>query len=296
MSQSPVETRRAKALVKGRAWIVLAAILWSSSALFAKATIFHDWPLESRGMILAFWRALFAGLLLIPAVRQPRWNVRLVPMALCFAGMNATYLSAMTLTTAANAIWLQCTAPLWIFVATTLFGIEACNRRDLLPLVCSVCGVALILSQEIQGEQHTGVALGLASGVFYAGVVMSVRALRTENSAWLVALNHLVAAGALLPYTLYRGLSPSLEQLAVLAAFGLLQMGLPYVLFARGLKTVTSQEATLIGLLEPVLVPMWAYAVWGEATAWWTIAGGGMILVGLLVRYWPQPTDDLREA
>jgi drug/metabolite transporter (DMT)-like permease len=286
--QGPQIDRRAK-LFEGRICIVMAAILWSSSGLFAKATIFHDWPPESRGMMLAFWRALFAGLLLAPAVRKPRWNVRLAPMTLSFAGMNATYLSAMTLTTAANAIWLQCTAPLWIFLATMLFGIEAFNRRDLFPLACGLCGVALILSHELQGQQQAGVALGLTSGLFYAGVVMSVRSLRSENAAWLVALNHLVAAAVLLPYAIYRGLAPSPEQFAVLAAFGLLQMGIPYVLFARGLRSVTSQEATLIGLLEPVLVPLWAYAAWGEVTAWWTIGGGGLILVGLLVRYWPRP-------
>lgn len=274
--------------MSGKWWIVLAAVMWSTSGLFAKATIFDDWPRESRGMLLAFWRALFAGLLLAPAIRQPRWNVRLVPMTLCFALMNATYLSAMTLTTAANAIWLQCTAPLWIFLATVLWGVDRFNRRDAFPLVCGLCGVALILSFEMQGQQQTGVALGLASGVWYAGVVLSVRALRGENSTWLVTLNHLVAAAALLPFVLYQGRAPSAAQLAVLAAFGLFQMGIPYVLFARGLKSISSQEATLIGLLEPVLVPVWVYLVWGELTAWWTLTGGGMILVGLAVRYWPQ--------
>src|SRR5688572_15203896 len=172
----------------GRLLILAAALLWSSSALFAKAPLFDDWPLESRGMVLAFWRALFAGALIVPAVRQPRLRWRMLPMVVCFALMNGTYLTAMTLTTAANAIWLQSTAPLWIFVAGALLGTDVFNRRDLVPLGCGLMGIALILSFEIYGQARAGIACGLMSGICYAGVVLSIRTLREENSAWLIAL------------------------------------------------------------------------------------------------------------
>lgn len=236
-------------------------------------------------MLLAFWRALFAGTLILPAVRQPRLRWGLAPMAVCFALMNATYLSAVVLTKAANAIWLQSTAPLWIFLAGAVFKTGDFNRRDLTPLVCGLAGVAMILTFEIQGQAHAGIACGLASGVCYAGVVLSIRRLREENSAWLVAVNHLVAAAAIFPYVVYAGIWPSPAQLAVVAAFGFFQMGLPYVLFARGLKSVSSQEASLITLLEPVLMPIWVYLAWAEQPDWWTLLGGGLILIGLVIRY-----------
>ena len=123
------------------------------------------------------------------------------------------------------------------------------------------------------------------SGICYAGVVLSIRTLRAENSAWLVALNHLFSASVLFIYVVYAGIWPSPLQLAVLAAFGFVQMGLPYLLFARGLQGVTSQEASLITLLEPVLVPVWAFLAWREQPAWWTLAGAGLILAGLIARY-----------
>src|SRR5688500_13454706 len=106
--------------VSGGMLIAIAAILWSSSGIFVKATTFSSWPIESRGVLLAFWRAFFAGLLILPVVRTMRTNRWLLPMAIAFALMNVCYLRSMTLTTAANAIWLQSTAPWWVFVIGTV--------------------------------------------------------------------------------------------------------------------------------------------------------------------------------
>jgi drug/metabolite transporter, DME family len=114
--------------------------------------------------------------------------------------------------------------------------------------------------------------------------VVQLRNLRSENSAWLVTVNHLVAAALLLPFVIYNGAWPSVSQLPVLAAFGFVQMGLPYVFFAKGLQTATSQEATGLGLLEPLLLPIWVYLVWHEQPAWWTVVGGALILISLVLR------------
>ncbi len=281
------ELRRSsrQAAFRGRLWIVLAAVMWSSSGLFAKAPIFESWPPETRGILLAFWRALFAGLLLLPAVRRPQWDVKLIPLCASFAIMNVSYLSAMTLTTAANAIWLQSTAPWWVFLAGVAFFREPFSRLERVPLVIGGVGLAIILWFEVQGQAQAGVAWGLVSGLSYAGVVISLRALRGQDSVWLVAVTHLVTATLIFPYVLYLNVWPSAVQLPVLAAFGMLQMALPYVFFARGLKSITSQEATAIGLLEPLLLPMWVYIAWSEVPDTSTLVGGGLILAGLILRY-----------
>lgn len=276
---------RAPSALAGRMWIVAAAVLWSSSGLFAKAPTFAAWPVDSRGVLLAFWRALFAGLLLIPLVRRPRWDVKLIPLCATFAAMNVTYLSAMTLTTAANAIWLQSTAPWWIFLAGVLLLREPFARSERTALVVGGLGMAIILWFEVQGQARSGVLCGLVSGITYAGVVMSLRALRSHDSVWLIVVSHLATAAVMLPYVAWLDIWPSSGQWPVLAGFGLLQMAVPYVFFARGLRTVTAQEATVIGLLEPLLLPVWVYFAWSEAPAPWTIVGGGLILAGLILRY-----------
>jgi drug/metabolite transporter (DMT)-like permease len=278
----------APSLTSARLLVLAAATLWSTSGFFAKAPYFARWP----GPALAFWRAAFACVVLWPLVRRPQWSWKLLPMVAVFAGMNYTYLTAMEKGSAANAIWLQCTAPVWVL----LFGVfafgERAIRRDWLLVAFAAAGVGIILFFELQGEGLEAVAWGLASGVFYAGVVLSLRNLRAQESAWLAALNHLVTALVLAPIALERYWSPSSGaplptgiQWPLLAAFGIFQMGLPYVLFTRGLRSIPGHEATGIGLMEPILVPVWVWLAWGDKPAWWTLVGGGLILVGLAIRY-----------
>jgi DME family drug/metabolite transporter len=268
-----------------RLGVVVAALMWSTSGLFAKAPLF-DWPTADRGLIQAFWRAAFAAAVLLPMIRRPKWNIRLVPMTLCFTVMSVTYLTAMARTTAANAIWLQATSPWWAFLLAVLLFHEPVARRDLVTLCFGILGVGTILVFElaIHPQDKAGVLCGLAAGVSYACVVLFMRRLREHGSAWLIALNHLVAAAVMLPWVIRVGIRPTPAQLAVLACFGIFQMAIPYVLVSRALRTISSQEAIGICLIEPVLTPVWVL-VWGEVPAMWTVAGASLILVGLVLRY-----------
>ncbi len=280
----------------GKAWIVAAAVLWSTSGLFVKSTMFLDWPSDARGVRLAFWRALFAGLLLIPAVRRPRLRLLMAPMVICFAGMNMTYLSAMTLGTAANAIWLQNTAPLWVMLYGVAVHKEPFTRRNAVSAACLVVGLLTIFVPGLRGESPAGVLLGLAAGGFYACVVLFLRAMRNEDGAWLVVLNHLGAAAIIAPFTLaYASDWPSAPQFATLVLFGLFQMGLAYLCFSRGLRSVSGSDAALLALVEPLLVPLWAYLVARELPSGTTALGAGMILLGLLYQVMfstrPRPTS-----
>jgi drug/metabolite transporter (DMT)-like permease len=202
---------------------------------------------------------------------------------------------AMTTTTEANAIWLQYTAPALVLVVGVFFLGERAVRADYLMMTLSLAGVCLIVFFECraatkQNYSAQGVFWGLAAGVTFAGVILSIRALRDVNSAWVVALCHLCAAAALAPAIVSQAAWPSRPVLAWVAAFGLFQLGLPYLLFAHGTRSVSGHEAAFIGLLEPLLVPIWAFVFWHNSPSYtppaiWTLFGGGMILVGLILRY-----------
>lgn len=290
----------------GRFLIIAAAILWSCSGLFAKAPIFDQWPTESRGNLLVFWRAAFASLVLVFLIRKVTWTWRLVPGCLLFATMNWSFLGAMVYGEAALAIWLQYTAPVWVFLGSWLLFRETPKPRDWLLLAFATVGVAIILISQSGTGGSGGLLLGLVAGVTFSGVVLSLRWMRDVDSAWIIFLYHAVTAVLFAPYLFQSQIYPSGQQWIYLFCFGAIQMGIPYVLFARGLRSVTSHEAAGISLLEPILVPVWVFVAWHshaeyEAPEWSTLVGGGLILAGLLLRYFrtsakledekPSPVD-----
>jgi drug/metabolite transporter, DME family len=268
-------------LSQARLLVLAAALMWSTSGFFVKSPYLAGWT----GPALAFWRAAFACLVLWPMVRRPRWDWRLIPMTLLFAGMNYSYLTAMVTGTAANAIWLQCTAPVWVLLVGVFVFHERAVWRDWLMVAFTTIGVGIIIFYESRGVALAAVGWGLISGVFYAGVVLSLRQLRGFDAVWLAALNHLVTAIALAPWA-FSGLQfPSGIQWVFLAGLGIFQMAIPYVLFAHSLRRIPGHEATAIGLIEPLLVPAWTYLAWGDQPAPWTFVGGAFILAGLTIRY-----------
>lgn len=295
---SPSDTEAvAPGKLAGRLCVLAAALMWSSSGLFVKQALFDGWPRECRGMLFAFWRAAFAAAVLLPMIRRPRASPLLAPLALCFMLMNVTFLTSMARTTAANAIWLQSTYPWWVLVfSVVLFG-QPIARRELVPLAFGAAGVGMILFCELvpsgaasaaasaPTRDALGVACGAASGVCYAAVVVLMWRLSSHDPAWLVSLNHAVTALVLLPWVARLGYWPTPDQLVVLAAFGVFQMAIPYLLLIRGLRAIGSQEAAAIGLVEPVLLPVWVLLAGLETPKWWTIAGASLILAGLVLRY-----------
>jgi len=277
----------------GRICVLLAATLWSTSGFFAQAPYFESWPVEHRGVMLAFWRAVVATCLLAPLVRRVSWSWIMPLMLASFAAMNYTFLSALTLTSAANAIWLQFISPVWVFVIGVFFLGESRHPRDWMLITLAGSGVLFIIGFESQGEAIAGVIHGLLSGVTLAGVILCLRQLREHDTAWLIVLNHAVCAVLFLPYVAAVGVWPEGVQWPLLIGFGAVQMGIPYVLFARGLRSLSGHEASGIGLIEPILVPLWVFLAWRHSEsyappAWWTFVGGGLILTGLLLRYGPR--------
>ncbi len=197
----------------------------------------------------------------------------------------------------ANAIWFQNMAPVWVMLVSVYFLKEKSSRADWWMLGLCTVGVLLILVFELSNSaQQTNVysaILGLLSGVLYAGVVLSLRWLRDEDSAWLVVLNFTMTAVVMAPLVLVSARLPHGTTWLVLIGFGMFQMGLPYLLFAHGLRRIPGHIASLLTLLEPILLPVWIYVAWGnspdyEPPRWWTIVGGGLILSGLCVRFLPQ--------
>jgi drug/metabolite transporter (DMT)-like permease len=298
---SPPSVAGNSSLVRGRLCIAAAAVLWSLSGAFTKlltrpTVLGLDTP-ELPPLLIAFGRVFFAGLVLVPALRPRDFSFRplMLAMVLCFAVMNALFVSAMAMGTAANAILLQYTAPMWMYLASVWLLGEPADRRSSVTLAIGLAGIAVIVWGGWQEAQLLVIAIALGSGLTYAGVVIFLRVLRSASPNWLTVLNHLGGALALVPVLWAVGTGmPAPRQVAFLAVFGAVQMGLPYWLMARGLRVVSPQEAGAITLLEPLLNPVWAFLVAPETEtpSAYTLAGGACILGALVWRYWPRRRPD----
>jgi drug/metabolite transporter, DME family len=281
-------------LTQGRLCIATAAVLWSLSGAFTKLltkVMVQDYDFDNvQPLQIAFYRVLFAGLVLVPGLRRANLAFRppMLAMALIFAAMNALFVTALAEGTAANAILLQYTAPMWMYLASIFLLGERADRRSTIALVLGMFGIAVIIVGGWDGGQLRTILIALGSGVTYAGVLIFLRALRGLSPLWLTVWNHLLGALVLVPFIWGQPL-PRWEQYVVLFLFGSVQMGLAYWLVARGLRVVSPQEAGAITLLEPLLNPVWAYLVWPktETPPLVTYLGGALILGALAWRYWP---------
>lgn len=278
---------RSTSAIRGRLFVFSAAIFWSFGGLFAKS-------LALDPLTIAFYRSFFAGLVLIPLVPRARRVIRpaMIPLAINFGVMTGLYLGSMKTTTAANAIFLQCTSTVWTIPLSLMFLRDRPDRRSLAGIGLAAIGIIAILLYGYDGRPNEGqgIALGLASGVGYAIVTIGLRGCRDLDPIWLSSVNNLggsLALGAWILATRGAIVVPSTPHLLLLAAFGTIQMAIPYALFARGLREIDAPEASLIGLTEPVLNPIWVQLFVGESPAPATMVGGAFLLAGVAARYLP---------
>lgn len=279
---------------RSRLMIVVAAILWSSSGFFAKAPWFTDWPEETRGVALTFWRSVFAALAVLPFVRRPCFRFAMVPMSLSFTAMTYSFIVAMVAGSETTTIWLQYVGPAWVAIAGLLGIGDRPRASDGLMILLSLSGIGVIAVMESlhAGDQLvTGpVALALFSGIMYAGVVLSIRHLRGVDVAWIGLVNHGMSILLLAPLVLGKAPLPHGFQWLALMLFGSLQLAVPYMLFAWAMREVESNESALLTLIEPVVVPVWTFVAWRhhpqyEFPRWWTLVGAFLIALGFIWRY-----------
>lgn len=298
---------------QARLCLVLAAVLWSLGSLFNRLmrepTSLELYEPHLTSLQIAAFRGFFAGIVMVPLLRRRDVQFRpaMLGMVLLFATMIGLFLSAQDNGAAANAIFLQNTAPFWVYVIGVYFLGDSATPRGTQAILLGLAGAIVIvaggwprdLPAEQQGKEITNLLMGAFSGFFYGGVILFLRALRDFNPAWLVLLNQLGSAVFLALFVLastgptawWEWLTmPSARQVAFLAVFGTVQMAIPYWLFSRGLRSIPSQEAGLITLLEPLLNPVWAYLITPEQDRPTTpmIVGGTLILIALIWRYMPR--------
>src|SRR5215472_2964134 len=275
--------------VRNRLQLVAAALLFSTGGAAIKSATLTGWQVAGfRSGVAAL--ALLAGL---PEARRG-WSWRLIPVSAAYAATLLLFVLATRLTTAANAIFLQSTAPLYLLLLGPWLLRERVRRADVIYVLVLLAGMTLLFAGTEQAvatapDPRRGKLLGAASGLAWALTVsgLSWLARTGEHGAAIatVALGNVLAFLSALPLALPVK-ADSVDDLAVILYLGIVQIGLAYFLVTRAIRFVPAFQATAILLVEPVMNPVWTWLIHGERPGHWPLAGGAVILSATFVNTW----------
>lgn len=264
-------------MLRSRLLLLAAAALMSTAGAAMKLC-------GLSGLQIAGGRSLVAGLFLLAAVPEARRRptARVALAVASYAAMVILFTLANKLTTAANAIFLENSAPLWVLLLSPALLSERAGRGELLAVPVYALGLALFFLDELSPGQVAGTLVALAAGLAYALCIIGLRMARDEGPVALVLGNLLAAVVALPAWPAGPAVRPL--DLLLLGYLGVFQLGLAYLALVRGIVRVPALEASLLVLLEPVLNPIWTYLLAGERPGPWALAGGGVVMAATIWR------------
>jgi len=269
---------------RGALLVLAAALLWSTGGLGIKAI--PDPPLK-----VAFYRSAVAAVVLLLAFRPRvfKTSPRFLGAIASYTACLITFVVATKWTSAANAIFLQYSGVAWVLLASPFVLKEPFKARDAAAVACAFAGMALFFVGKFQSGGR-GDVVALASGVFFASLVMLLRSERGLAAEAAVAWGNVLTAVVLLPFVA-GDLSLRAESAAVLGLLGSVQLAGAYILFVKGIKHVTATQASLVGMAEPIANPIWVYLFLGEKPSGWAVAGGIVVLAAIAWRTLAAPPE-----
>ena len=241
--------------------MTICAVLWSIAGIFIKL-------IDMNPFVIAGFRSLFAAAAVIVymAVSRQRFvlkkNTWISGILLCLT--FHCFVGATKNTTAANAIVLQCTAPVFILLFSFVFLKKRPRPLDVAAVLLTLAGVAVFFLDEMDGGRLLGNVLGLLAGVFMGGMFVAVGNTRGEEKMSGILLGHLLCAAVGVPAAAFTENTFDLRGFSFLLILGIVQLGIPYILYALATNRCSAVTCSIIAAIEPVLNPVWVALFGGE--------------------------------
>lgn len=266
-------TPRARAL----ALLLVSALLWSAGGLLIKSV---DWSAPAISAVRSLIAAGTIALWYRGALRFT-WSRWQIAAAVAYAATTLLFVLANKLTTAANAILLQYTAPVFIALASPWVLGERIRGSDWMVIVLTLGGMTLFFRDSLSPEGLAGNLVAIASGVTFAALAICMRKQKDGSPVESIVLGNLLGAALALPFV--RGPVPGTESWLMLLALGVFQLGLSYIAYSAAMKHATAIDAGLVPMLEPILNPIWVVLFHGERPGPNALLGGAVVFgaVGL---------------
>lgn len=270
-----------------RLQVLAAALLFSTGGAGIKVEAFS-------GLQVTALRSGIAAITLLVFMRgRVLWSPQIALAAIVYAATLTLFVLATKLTTAANAIFLQSTAPLYVLLLSPMLLGEHFKRRDLAYLVVVAVGMLGCFAgrpvvTDTAPNPSLGNALAVACSITWALTLISLRHVERDRSREGVGLSaavlgNLFASIAAMSFA-WPFPAASAGEWSTLVYLGVCQIGVAYVFLTSAIRYLSALEVSLLLLLEPVLNPVWTWILHGEHPGTWTIIGGGIIVAATALR------------
>ena len=205
-------------------------------------------------------------------------------IAACFYTLVVTlFVMANKLTTAGNAILLQYTAPVYVALFGYMFLGERSTFVDWATIMILLLGLALFFFDDLSFDGYLGNVLAILSGMSFAGLTLLLRKQKDDSPSDSILLGNILTLVIGLP-VIVGGTEFDLNSIILILLLGVLQLGIPYILYTTAIKHVTALDAIIFPIIEPILNPILVFIVLGETLGAWSVFGGALVLSGVIFR------------
>jgi DME family drug/metabolite transporter len=273
---------------KGIIAVLAAALLWSTGGILVKLVSLSP-------MQISFSRCFFASLVFLVLFKKKLLLVNWFTFlnAFFYAALLTLYVYATKMTTAANAIFLQYTAPIYVLLLEPILTKTKYEKINIITISVCFIGMILFFTGKLSPGGLQGNILALLSGAAFAAFLLGMRKNDHKYQYSSIFYGNVMVILLLLP-SMFELRSISLPDFTMLAFLGIFQIGVAYAIFSYGLKRVFAVEASLISMIEPVLNPVWVLIWYGEVPSFFAIIGGMIILFAIASRTIISGTPSLR--
>ena len=263
---------------KGILFVFSAALLWSTGGLFIKLISFN-------AMQLSFFRCSIAALTFAVLFRKQilYFNKFSLINSIFYAIVLISFVIATKTTTAANAIFLQATAPIYVLIFEPIFNKTKYEKINVITVAVCVIGMFLFFVGEIEPSHFEGNLVALISGITFAAFFLGMKKNEPIYQHSSIFWGNIIVAVICLPF-LFALEFISSSDLLMVSFLGVFQIAFAYAFFSAGLKRIYAVEASIISMIEPVLNPVWVFIGYGEIPSITAIIGGAIILTSITIR------------
>ena len=260
--------------------MAMCAGLWSIAGIFIKLIPWHP-------MAIAGFRSLLAGAVVLIYIKVRGWKfvvnkqTLLSGFFLCIT--FCTFVVANKLTTAANAIVLEFTSPVFIVILSALLYGQRFCRADLITVVLTLGGISLFFFDQLTPGGMIGNFVALSAGLFQACTYIFVGNCHDNDRMSGIFIGHLLTALVGIPFAFFTETAIAPLPVLSILVLGILQLGIPYVLFGEASRVCPPLMCSLIGAVEPLLNPVWVFLFDGERPGTWALVGGVIVIVTITV-------------